>query len=266
MHLPIATRTALPSPPDNQYVRPVRVREGSVSIEVNLSPNAACPFACDYCLVPRGGERAFPEPIDLHVLEGELRRALELYPSHASDVTFAGSGEPTWCPQFEQAMMVAQACVRCFASRPVPVRVLTCGGTLERAHVARALESLVSSGDGEVWVKLDAWDDESYERINGARVFDRATGRILGLARHVPVVLQTLVAHRPEAVPVQKLGENLANAIRRLVDAGARIERVELTTVARKPAKRAKVWQLSAVEMATVAAEIAGIAPVRVAH
>jgi wyosine [tRNA(Phe)-imidazoG37] synthetase (radical SAM superfamily) len=183
----------------NQYVRTVRSTEGTgrggaVSLEVDLSTGGACPFACDYCANPRAATRAFPDAVDLRKLEGELRQALERHAGAAHDVTFTGSGEPTWSPQFDDALTVALACVRCFAHHPIPVRVVTCGRTLERPRVARALEALVRSGAGEVLIKLDAWDEGSSMGIEGARAFESAKQRIAGFARRVPVV-QTVAMH-----------------------------------------------------------------------
>ena len=59
------------------YVYPVISRRaGGVSLGINLNPNNACNWACIYCQVPnltRGG----PPPLDLALLEKELRSFLE---------------------------------------------------------------------------------------------------------------------------------------------------------------------------------------------
>jgi wyosine [tRNA(Phe)-imidazoG37] synthetase (radical SAM superfamily) len=246
------------------YVRTVRRRAARpASIEVDLSPSRACPFACDYCEVARGS-RAFPEPIDLYLLQGELRQAIG-HTRTAQAIVFGGSGEPTWCPQFEQALTIALACVRCLAAHPVPIRVLTCGATLERASVARVLKELVRGGEGEVWVKLDAWDEESYRSINGSQAFERAKARLVAFAQRVPVVLQTLVARRPGGPPPEQLGVHVARVIADLIAGGACIQRVELTTAVHRPANGSAVTALDSAELARVAEEIAAVVPVRIA-
>jgi wyosine [tRNA(Phe)-imidazoG37] synthetase (radical SAM superfamily) len=249
------------------YVRTVPpCPAGAASIEVDLCPNGACPFACDYCEVARKA-RAFPEPIDLRLLESELRQALAGHARSAKAIVFAGSGEPTWCPQFEEALTIALACVRCLAPRPLPIHVLTCGATLDRANVVRVLEELVRSGEGEVWVKFDAWDEESYGTINGSRAFERAKERIQALGRRVPIVLYTLVARRADGEENEQLGMNLALAIGDLVGGGACIERVELTTALHPPATGSAyaITPLDGSELALVAAEISATVPVRIA-
>jgi hypothetical protein len=244
---------------------------------VSLHPNGACPFACDTCAFRKSEERTFPEPAELHALEAKLRAAFERHGRHLTEIVFTGPGEPTWSPQFEQALTIARACARCLARQLVPVRVLTCGATLHREPVLRALEDLVRSGEGEVWIKLDAWDEESFGRINGARAYDRAAARIVALAKRIPVVLRTTVAQRNSAAdPRQRadrnegssacaaqLGAHLAEAVRALVSQGACIERVELGTVA-SPTRAPEVAPLSASELALVARAIAAAVPVRI--
>jgi wyosine [tRNA(Phe)-imidazoG37] synthetase (radical SAM superfamily) len=222
--------------------------------------------------VARGKTRAFPEPIDLHLLENEVREALARHARTARAIVFGGSGEPTWCPQFEQALTIALACVRCLAPRPIPVRVLTCGATLERDNVTRALEELVRSGEGEVGIKFDAWDETSYRTINGSRAFDRAKERILAFAVRMPVVLQTLVALRggdvgdvSRSMEAEQVGGALTRTIGDLVAAGACIERVDLTTLVRPPANGSSgVRALDSSELALVAAEMSAVVPVRI--
>jgi wyosine [tRNA(Phe)-imidazoG37] synthetase (radical SAM superfamily) len=234
----------------------------ATEIEVNLTPNGACPFACDYCeFRPRSAARAFPEPVEIRRLEGEVRAALEAHGTHVGAIVFTGPGEPTWSPQFEQALTIVLACVRCLSRRPVPVRVLTCGAMLERVNVVRALEELVRAGEGEVWVKLDAWDEDSFQAYNGGRAFDRSLQRIAAFARSVPIVLRTTAVRRRGCGGPDRLGARLEVVIRSLVEAGACIERVELGTLA----DSARRVPLSAAELARVAAPIASTVPVRIA-
>ncbi len=94
------------------YVYPVVSRRaGGVSVGINLNPNNACNWRCIYCQVPnltRGG----PPPIDLALLEDELRRMLAdivdgdfmaRVPEgmrRLNDIALSGNGEPTSAPEF----------------------------------------------------------------------------------------------------------------------------------------------------------------------
>ena len=59
-----------------KYIYPVVSRRaGGVSIGINLNVNNACNWRCVYCQVP-GLTRGGPPPVDLGLLESELRRLL----------------------------------------------------------------------------------------------------------------------------------------------------------------------------------------------
>lgn len=221
--------------PQGRYVYLVRsCRTGRPSIGIDLTPGGACPFACDYCQVPRAVRAATPDPIDESRLGQELHSALEQFGFLAADVAFAGSGEPTWSPQFAGALGIAR---RLATQRPrqIPVRVLTSGVTLGRADVASALADLVRSGDGEVWVKLDGWDEPSFRRAACVRGYVEHELRVLRFARTTPIVLQTMLVHRRDGPPIDEAATGLAAAVERLVSAGGAIRRVVLSTLFRPP-------------------------------
>lgn len=241
-------------PPRGRYVYVVRSqRTGRVSIGVDLTPEGACTFACDYCQVAREGPRAVPGPIDLALLDDELYSALDRHGALAGDIAFAGSGEPTWSPAFADALDVArvQLDVRALS---IPLRVFTTGRTLEKPAVRGALERLVWDDDGEVWLKLDAWDEESFRVIHGVRSYEAHQQRITTFCRSVPVVLQVMLADRDD-IPVGDAIRGVREAILRLVCEGALLERAVLGTITRPvassaPAPRA-VSDETLVELAT---------------
>ncbi len=222
------------APPPGLHVYVVRSRRtGEVSIGVDLTPNGACPLACDYCQVPRS-ERTRPGPVDVARVRRELSAALEESGAIAGDVVFAGSGEPTWPSEFPDALGIARALVRA-RGLAIPVRVLTGGTTLGRPEVASALETLVVSGDGEVWIKLDAWDEETHRRFWGTRGQAEHEARITAFGARVPVVLQVMLVHRADAVTVEQTARGLAETVGRLLASGGRIDRVVLSTLFRVP-------------------------------
>jgi wyosine [tRNA(Phe)-imidazoG37] synthetase (radical SAM superfamily) len=236
--LPPGRGAAHLEPPGGRYVYVVRSqRTGRVSIGVDLTPEGACTFACDYCQVAREGPRAVPGPIDLALLDDELYSALDRHGALAGDIAFAGSGEPTWSPAFGDALDLArvQLDVRALS---IPVRVFTTGRTLEKPAVRGALERLVWDDDGEVWLKLDAWDEDSYRAIHGVRNYERHEERIVKFCRAVPVVLQVMLADRDE-IPVSLAIAGIREAALRLICEGALIERVVLGTITRPIAANA---------------------------
>ena len=225
---------SLLAPPQGQHVYVVRSRRtGEVSIGVDMTPNGACPLSCDYCQVPRT-ERSAPVPVDLARVRDELTAALERTGREAGDVVFAGSGEPTWPGEFPAALELARALVRA-SGLAIPVRVLTCGATLERADVQAALGALVASGEGEVWVKLDGWDEATHRRFWGTRGQAEHEARIEAFGRKTPVVVQSMLVRRHDAPSPGETAEGLAAAVTRLLAAGCRVQRVILSTLFRTP-------------------------------
>lgn len=99
------------------YVYPVVSRRaGGVSVGINLNPNNACNWRCIYCQVP-GLTRGGPPPLNLSLLEAELRRMLESILNggfmaervpaglrRLADIAFSGNGEPTSAPEFPAAV------------------------------------------------------------------------------------------------------------------------------------------------------------------
>lgn len=238
---------------ENHYVYAVRSRRtGAHSIGVDLCLDGECPWSCDYCQVPGSHPKHPPEPVDLSLLRRELDVALAHLPSGEADIAFAGAGEPTWSPSFVEALACATARAECH-SPAIPVRVFTCGSTLGRAHVLQALTALVERGAGEVWIKLDGWDDRTLLSFAGIQGQQAHEARILGLAQRVPVVIQTMLAHRPRGPTLEETACGLASAIGRLLHGGARIDRVVLSTVLRRPGNPADVKRMTAEEIERVA-------------
>jgi len=216
----------------NRYVYVVRSRRtGAPSIGIDLTPRGECPWSCDYCQVPGDHPKSPPEPADLSVLRAELGEALE-GASGEFDIAFAGAGEPTWSPSFADALAIAVSAAATHEPKP-KVRVFTCASTLDRAEVLRTLVDLVASGSGEAWVKLDSWNDETLRAFSSIRGQAAHEARIVKLARAVPVVIQSFVAKRPGAPDFATTARGLADAVERILGAGAKIDRVVLTTVLR---------------------------------
>jgi wyosine [tRNA(Phe)-imidazoG37] synthetase (radical SAM superfamily) len=225
---------AILAPPRGQYVYVVRSRRtGEVSIGIDLTPNGACPLSCDYCQVSRTA-RLPPEPVSIDGATEELAATLRVVGSEAGDVVFAGSGEPTWPSEFPGVLEAARDRVARLPRR-LPVRVFTSGTTLDREVVAHALHALVHSGDGEVWVKLDAWDEASQQRFWGTRGKVAHERRVATFGAHTPLVLQSMLVHRRPDATVQDAASGLAAAVARLLAHGCRIDRVMLSTLFRPP-------------------------------
>jgi wyosine [tRNA(Phe)-imidazoG37] synthetase (radical SAM superfamily) len=150
------------------YVYPVVSRRaGGVSLGVNLNPNNACNWRCIYCQVPnltRGG----PPPVDLALLEDELRRMLsDIFSGdfmaravpedmrRLNDIALSGNGEPTSAPEFPAVVELIAKVLADFALIGKLKLVLISNGSLaHKAYVQAGLRKLATL-NGEVWFKFD---------------------------------------------------------------------------------------------------------------
>jgi wyosine [tRNA(Phe)-imidazoG37] synthetase (radical SAM superfamily) len=161
-----------------RYVYPVVSRRaGGVSVGINLNPNNACNWRCIYCQVPNL-QRGNAPPIDLSLLEAELRALLEdllhgdfmirRVPEDSRrivDIAFSGNGEPTSAREFPQAVdLVMQLMAE--LELTIKLRLITNGSLIDRPLVREGITRL-GRGNGEVWFKLDAATRDGMERING---------------------------------------------------------------------------------------------------
>lgn len=171
------------------YVYPVVSRRaGGVSIGINLNINNACNWACVYCQVP-GLKRGGPLPIDLHLLDRELREFLSQAthgdyllrnaPADARrlvDVAFSGNGEPTSAPEFHAALECVEGALRDLGLLTrLKIRLITNGSLMHRPAVQRAI-ARIGELNGEVWFKVDAATVGGIERINRVHTSPRKVG------------------------------------------------------------------------------------------
>ncbi|MDD3484395.1 radical SAM protein [Azovibrio restrictus] len=185
------------------YVYPVVSRRaGGVSVGINLNVNKACNWACVYCQV-EGLSRGGPLPVDLNLLEQELRGFLEQLVQgdylqqyvaedcrRVADIAFSGDGEPTSAPEFPLAVArVAAVLERLGLRGSLPVRLITNGSFLHRTEVRDGLAALAALG-GEVWFKVDRADPEGMLEANKSR---QMSGRVLEHLRTCAAIVPTWV-------------------------------------------------------------------------
>ena len=242
---------------DNRYIYAVVSRRSrGLSIGVNLNPDKVCNFDCPYCQVDRrvpGDGR----PVDLDVLAHELDALLAEVGAgtlwdrapfdtaapalrRVNDVAFAGDGEPTAASVFAAAVDVVGACLDRAQQRDglsgVKLHLLTNATLLHRPAVRAGVDALHARG-GEVWAKLDAGSQGWFERVDGTRLpLRRIIDNIALVARAHPVVLQCLFPTLDGQGPDAAERAAWAARLRALIDAGAQIREVQVTTVARRPA------------------------------
>jgi wyosine [tRNA(Phe)-imidazoG37] synthetase (radical SAM superfamily) len=240
---------------DNRYVYAVVSRRSrGLSVGVNLNPDKVCNFDCPYCQVDRsvpGG----PRTVDIGQLRAELDDLLgrvaegslweeppfdtaALPLRRVNDIAFAGDGEPTSCPQFASAVdVVGDARARHGLADSVHLHLLTNATLFHRPAIGAAIDRFDAMG-GEVWGKLDAGTEDWFRRVDGTTLpFRRVLDNLSVAAKRWRLVLQCLFVGLPGAGgPSDAEIAAWAGRIAALLEGGGRIQAVQVTTIARKPA------------------------------
>ncbi len=196
------------------YVYPVVSRRaGGVSIGINLNPNNACNWQCVYCQVPNL-TRGMAPALDTALLEHELDSFLaeiiqgdfmtayvEPEVRVLKDIAFSGNGEPTSCPQFDQALQIVEKLrTRYQLGFNVKTRLITNGSLMHKPVVLDNIQYL-NGLNGEVWFKLDAGTRNDIQRINHVHVNPQQhLTRLKACSARCPTFIQTcLFAWHQEA-------------------------------------------------------------------
>jgi wyosine [tRNA(Phe)-imidazoG37] synthetase (radical SAM superfamily) len=229
-------------------------RAGGLSVGINLDTDKVCNFDCIYCQVDRS---VMPprEKINLALLEqeliGVLRMALDstlmqnvrfkgLSPERCrpKDIAFAGDGEPTSFPRFEEAVKTTYIAQKKAGLDPMlPVIVMTNATGLGKPGVIRAVDHIYEHG-GEVWVKLDAGTEAFFQQVSGTKIpFSRILTNMRDTALRHPIVIQSMFMLIHGQGPSMDELRAYCTRVREVLDAGGAIRLIQVYTVARQPAK-----------------------------
>lgn len=257
----------------NSYVYPVVSRRSQgVSIGVNLNPDTACNFDCIYCQVDRSGSprvrKVVPQVVADELdqmaslaIDGRLFKDDQFSETPAplrriNDIAFSGDGEPTTCPVFAECVQIAADVKARHELESVKIVLITDSCYLTRREVVRGLE-IMDANNGEIWAKLDAGTEAYFERVNRPNFTLRhVIENIIAAARIRPVCIQSMWMRLEGQSPppgeiaafIDRLGEITA--------AGGKIKKVQLYTVARRPAESC-VEAIDSDELATIEAQVA---------
>ncbi|MDZ7838044.1 MAG: radical SAM protein [Actinomycetota bacterium] len=142
-------------------------------------PFKVCVYNCVYCQLGPTTQKTTDRKrylnIDLDKFGKELNKKIEEFP-YIDYVTFSGSGEPTLNSDIGRLIETAKL------NSPVPVVVLTSGGTLGLEGVAEDLKNA-----DIVKVSLDACSQEMLEKINRPAEGVRFEKNIEGIKRLINI-------------------------------------------------------------------------------
>ena len=205
-----------------RYIYPVVSRRAEgVSLGINLNVNNACNWRCVYCQVPNLA-RGTPPPIDLNLLEQELRIFLDEVlhgdfmqryvaegDRHLQDIAFSGNGEPTSAKEFPQVLQIVEKVLREFGlldvgrDKPIKVRLISNGSLLDKPAVMESIRHLATC-NGEVWFKLDAGTKAGIARINDVNLNPEThIARLRMCAQACPTFIQTCMFAMDDVPPTE---------------------------------------------------------------
>jgi len=227
-------------------------RAGGLSVRLDLNPDGHCNFGCVYCEVARSGSCSAPALPDVSRMMQELEHTLfriargeaRHLPGLAhvppdllrlGHVALSGQGEPTLSPVFERVLdevfhLRARGDHGFFR-----IAVITNSSGFLRADVRRALARLHPRD--EVWAKLDAGDTDRFLRINRTEVsWEALLEGIRAAGSERPLVLQTMAPRWKGRFLSTEEQVAFGNCVGRLVDAGTRLQRIQIYSVLRPSA------------------------------
>jgi wyosine [tRNA(Phe)-imidazoG37] synthetase (radical SAM superfamily) len=234
---------------DNRFVYTViSPRARGLSVGVNMNPDKRCNFDCVYCEVDRS-RPSRESRLDVPVMIAELERTLERVWSGAlrerpcyrnvppelfemRHVTLSGDGEPTLCPNFQEAVE-AVVHLRARGRFPFFKLVLITNATgLDRPEVVQGLRRFLPHD--EVWAKLEAGTQEYTDKVNRPdRPVEKILSEILSLARQRPVIIQSLFPSINGEPPAAEEVEAFAQRLLELRNAGAHLPLVQIYSATR---------------------------------
>jgi wyosine [tRNA(Phe)-imidazoG37] synthetase (radical SAM superfamily) len=264
----------------NKFVYPVLSRRSrGISVGINLNPDKVCNFDCIYCQVDRrsAAETRF---VETERLIAELESTLELVQSgllyaddrfatvpeplrRLNDIAFSGDGEPTTFRNIAEIVESVAAVKRRRGLDSVKLVMITNASMFHRPSVRRAL-SILDANLGEVWAKLDTGTNAYYQQIERTTIpFQRILDNLKDAARARSVVIQSLFMRVEGVPPPREEISAFCDRLAEIVAAGGSIDRVQVYTVARRPAE-SFVAPLEAAEVDAIAAEVSNRTGLRV--
>lgn len=232
-----------------KYVYPVVSRRSKgVSIGINLSPNSACNWRCEYCQVPDLARGASPA-VDWQQFKAELEQVVNeichgsFLADHVApesqvlrDFALSGNGEPTSCPDFPEVVKyVASLRERHGLIDTVKIVLITNGSLVHQASVRQGLETLCVH-NGEAWFKLDRGSDFALATTNGTAVsIARHLARLHVTSKICRTWVQSCWYTKDSETPSSQEVDAFIDCMAQSLRDGATPEGVQLYTLARKP-------------------------------
>ncbi len=235
----------------NRLVYPVVSRRaGGISLGINLNPGKTCTYNCVYCQVDRTTEVKGLE-VNLKQITEELEYWIkEIKDPGGSfadqvlkDVSIAGDGEPTLCKLLPNLLIELAAIKKRLRLDGCKLVLFTNGTNLARPELQVVLPEFYKN-DGQIWFKLDFWDQSSFHRINRSKIaYSKILENLNTVGKKHPVIFQSCFFSWNNEAYIPTLYDPYVDFVKQLQKSGVRIEMIQVYTLARRPAEpSAKPW------------------------
>ena len=235
----------------NRLVYPVVSRRaGGLSLGINLNPSKTCSYNCVYCQVDRSVRISGLE-VDITKIEEELEywlmriadREDKFGDLEVRDIAIAGDGEPTLSKHLPGLIIRLVEIKKKHNLKECKLVLFTNGSKIHRTDLWEVLPAFFAN-NGQIWYKLDCWDEESYHIINRSAVpFSRIVDNLTRLGTQFPVTLQScFFSWENHGFSVNDY-KPYVDLIKKLQGQGVHLELIQSYTLARIPAESsARPW------------------------
>ena len=225
-----------------QFIYPVNSRRAKgLSLGININPDKKCSFDCSYCQVIRT-TKTTSIPITLDQVLNELQIWLEKmqHGKHIGhtlkDISIAGDGEPTQVKFLPELIPEIIQMRDGFGFKDRKLILFTNGTKIDRPDLQPALK-LMGDSNGEIWIKLDFWDQSSLQVINRSKIkIDRLKAKLINVSQINPVVVQSCFFKGNQQKYADSYYQPFVQNLKNMVAEGFCINRIQVYTLARLPA------------------------------
>jgi histidinol dehydrogenase len=224
-------------------------RSGGLSLGINLFPEGKkCSFDCPYCEVkpPEARAGVSASAYSARALEAELEAfftkdyAETWAPLPLRDICVSGNGEPTLSPHLLEALEICAAARRRHAAivGTAPIVLITNATGFLNAGLSGRLAEFAAREPLKIWAKLDAGSQKYFAAISrSAFSVEEISKAMTAFARTTPIIIQTMLCELNGQVPNVDEALSFASRVNAMLAAGARIEAIQVYTLARMPSE-----------------------------
>lgn len=234
----------------SRLVYPVVSRRAKgLSLGINLNLDKRCSYNCVYCQV----DRSITNPtldVSLDQIDKELTEWFEEIKTNNGsyegyslrDISIAGDGEPTHVGVLHDVISLIIRKKKQYGFTEAKIVLLTNGSNIRRKDLMGLWEDYFNN-QGDIWFKLDFWDEESFRRINRTSVkYEMIIKNLLWISQQYPIIIQSCFFRWRDEQFTEDKYNGYIRLVQTLLKEKAKIKLIQAYTLARSPAEDVFPW------------------------